>query len=128
MRIVLLLVIAGALGTLSRYALGGLAQRIGGTGFPYGTLAINVLGCFVIGLIMQIALNTDLIAVPLRIAVTVGFLGAFTTFSTFSYETVRFLEDGAWMSAALNVASNVGMGLLATFAGMLLGKAILGGI
>ena len=128
MRTILFLIVAGALGTLSRYALGGLAQRINGTSFPYGTLVINVLGCFVIGLIMQIALSTDLISPTLRIGLTIGFLGAFTTFSTFSYETVKFLEDGAWAPAALNIASNVGIGLLATLCGMLLGRAILGGI
>ena len=128
MRNIFFLVVAGALGTLSRYGLGGLTQRLSGAGFPYGTLVINTLGCFAIGLIMQIALSTDLMSPAVRIAATIGFLGAFTTFSTFSYETVRFLEDGAWISAVLNIGSNVGIGLLATFSGMLLGRAIMGGI
>jgi fluoride exporter len=128
MRILLYLAVAGALGTLSRYGLGGLAQRIGGSGFPYGTLIINVIGCLVIGLVMQIATNTDIIPASARIFITIGFLGAFTTFSTFSYETVRFLEDGAWVSAFLNIGSNLGIGLTATFIGMLLGRIILGGV
>ena len=112
----------------SRYGLSGLTQRITGAGFPYGTLLINVLGCLAIGYIMQVALNTDIIPVTLRIVLTVGFLGAFTTFSTFSYETMRFLEDGAWLSAILNIGTNVGLGLTATFFGMLLGRITLGGI
>ncbi len=128
MRIILLLAVAGAAGTLSRYGLGGLAQRITGAGFPYGTLVINVLGCLVIGYAMQLALNTNIIPATARVVVTIGFLGAFTTFSTFSYETVRFLEDGAWVSAILNIAANVGLGLSATMLGGLLGRITLGGV
>ena len=128
MRYLLFLAIAGALGTLCRYGLGGLAQRIVGTDFPWGTLFINILGCLIIGFVMQVALNSNVIPAASRIMVTIGFLGAFTTFSTFSYETVKFLEDGAWVSATLNIASNVGLGLIATFLGMLLGKITLGGV
>jgi len=127
-RYLLFLAIAGALGTLCRYGLGGLAQRIVGTDFPWGTLFINILGCLIIGFVMQVALNSNVIPAASRIMVTIGFLGAFTTFSTFSYETVKFLEDGAWVSATLNIASNVGLGLIATFLGMLLGKITLGGV
>lgn len=128
MSMILLLAVAGAAGTLSRYGLGGLAQRITGAGFPYGTLVINVLGCLVIGYIMQIAVNTNIIPATARVVVTIGFLGAFTTFSTFSYETVRLLEDGAWVSAMLNIGMNVGLGLAATLLGTLLGRITLGGV
>ncbi len=128
MSMILLLAVAGAAGTVSRYGLGGLTQRITGAGFPYGTLVINVLGCLVIGYIMQIALNTSIIPATARVVVTIGFLGAFTTFSTFSYETVRFIEDGAWVSAILNIAMNVGLGLAATLLGALLGRITLGGV
>ena len=124
----LFLALAGALGTLSRYGLGGLMQRLTGTSFPYGTLLINVLGCLIIGFIMQVALTTDIIPSNLRVVITIGFLGAFTTFSTFSYETAKFLEDGAIIAAAMNIASNVGLGMLGTFGGMLLGKITLGGV
>jgi CrcB protein len=120
--------VAGALGALSRYALGGVIQRATGTSFPYGTLVVNALGCLVIGYIMQIALTTNVISPSVRLVVTVGFLGAFTTFSTFSYETVKLLEDGVFVSAILNIALNVGVGLLATFLGILLGRITLGGI
>ena len=128
MRQLLFLAVAGALGTLSRYALSGLTQRITGAGFPWGTLVINILGCLIIGYVMQMALTTDIIPASVRVVVTIGFLGAFTTFSTFSYETVKFLEDGALVSAILNITSNVGLGLIATFFGMLLGRITLGGV
>ncbi|HXX59321.1 MAG TPA: fluoride efflux transporter CrcB [Dehalococcoidales bacterium] len=127
MKQILFLAVAGALGTLSRYGLGGLAQKIS-VNFPYGTLIINLLGCLIIGFIMQVALNTDLIPSNLRVVITIGFLGAFTTFSTFSYETIKFMEDGAFVAAILNITSNVGLGLLATFFGILLGRITLGGI
>jgi len=117
MRIVLILAVAGALGTLSRYGLGGLAQKINGTGFPLGTLVINLCGCFLIGLLMQIALNTDLITPTTRTVLTIGFLGSFTTFSTFSFETVKLIEDAAWTPAILNIFFNVGVGIAATFFG-----------
>ncbi|MFC1910727.1 fluoride efflux transporter FluC [Chloroflexota bacterium] len=110
MRQLMYLAIAGGLGTLSRYALSGLAQRITGTGFPCGTLLTNILGCLAIGCVMQVALNTDVIP------------------ATFSYETVKFLEDSAFVSAMLNIASNVGIGLLATFFGMFLGRITVGGV
>ncbi len=128
MRTVIVLAVAGVLGTLSRYGLGGLVQKYNGTSFPFGTMIINIIGCFLIGLIMQIALNTDIISPTTRTALTIGFLGAFTTFSTFSYETVKLIEDSALLPAALNIALNVGVGLAATFLGIVLGKAITGGI
>ena len=128
MRIILYLAVAGALGTLSRYGLSGLAQKITGAGFPYGTLIINVSGCLVIGYIMQVALNSDIIPATARVIATLGFLGAFTTFSTFSYETVRFLEAGEWLYAILNIGLNVGVGLTATLLGTFIGRITLGGI
>jgi len=126
-REIIFLALAGVLGTLSRYGLSGLVQRMTGAGFPYGTLTVNILGSLLIGLIMQIGLSTDIIPRTLRLAVTIGFLGAFTTFSTFSYETIRFMEDGAWLMASLNILANLGLCLLSTFLGMTIGRIILGG-
>jgi fluoride exporter len=122
------LAIAGALGALSRYALGGVVQRMTGTGFPYGTLVVNGLGCLVIGFFMQLALTTSIISPNLRTIIAIGFLGSFTTFSTFSYETVKLLENGAFISGILNIAASVGLCLLATFCGILLAKITLGDI
>ena len=122
----LYLFIAGGLGALSRWGLGGLAQRIGDT-FPWGTLTVNVLGSLVLGFIMQLGLSTDLIPQEMRIAATVGFLGAFTTFSTFSFETARYLEDGLWASGLLNIVLNVVLCIAAALLGMFLGRTATGG-
>jgi CrcB protein len=124
----LFLALAGALGTLGRYGLSGLAQRIAGNYFPFGTLAVNIIGSILVGFIMQIGLNTDVIPRSLRVVITVGFLGAFTTFSTFAYETTKYLEDGAWLSGLLNISANVVIGIIAILIGMLVGRMTYGGV
>ncbi|MCS6915736.1 MAG: fluoride efflux transporter CrcB [Myxococcales bacterium] len=128
MREVFSLAIAGALGTLSRWALSGWAYRLLGTRFPYGTLVVNVLGGLILGVIMEVGIASELLPRDLRLALSVGFCGAFTTFSTFSYETARYLEDGAMGIALLNIAANVVLCLLATFTGLAAGRALLGGL
>ncbi|MFC1925494.1 fluoride efflux transporter CrcB [Chloroflexota bacterium] len=127
MRDFIFIAVAGGLGALGRYHMGGLAHRLLGEGFPYGTLAVNVTGSFLIGLVMEASLSTDLIPPAWRLAVTVGLLGAFTTFSTFSYETLGYLEDGAWIRAGLNVLANVLPAMIAVFLGVLLGRTMFGG-
>lgn len=126
MRAALFIAVAGALGTLSRYGLSAAAQRITGDGFPLGTLLVNILGSALIGLVMQMGLNTDIIPRSLRVILTIGFLGAFTTFSAFAYETIKYLEEGAWLSGITNIGANVGLSVLALFLGMLLGRTIYG--
>jgi CrcB protein len=123
---VIYVAVAGGLGAISRYYLSGLAQRVG-SGFPYGTLTVNLVGSFLLGLIMQTGISTDLMPRALRLALTIGFLGAFTTFSTFSYETLGYLEDGAWLTASLNVLINVVPGIIAVFLGAFLARTIFGG-
>ena len=86
----------GMAGTLARYGLQGVVQERTGSTFPSGTLAVNLSGCFLLGIIARYALQHLSFPPDLRIAVTVGFFGAFTTFSSFSWETVRMLEDGEW--------------------------------
>ncbi|AQT70236.1 camphor resistance protein CrcB [Anaerohalosphaera lusitana] len=122
-----MIAIAGALGALGRYGAGLWAGRLLGTGFPYGTLIVNVAGCGLIGFFMHVGMTTDWLAREYRTAVTTGFLGALTTFSTFSYETVTHIEDGAWAAAAGNVSLNVVLGLAATFGGLFLARTIVGG-
>ena len=119
--------VAGATGALARYYVGGLAQRGLGSGFPFGTLIINLTGSFLIGFIMQAGINTDLIPRTARVALTIGFLGAFTTFSTFSYETLGYLRDGAWLTGILNVLANVVPGIAAVFLGTALAQRLFGG-
>jgi fluoride exporter len=125
---ILLLALGGALGSISRYGLSGFTQRLTNSGFPFGTLTVNILGSLMIGFIMQIGLNTDLIPRSLRIMLTLGFLGAFTTFSTFSYETIRYFEDGAWITGSLNVCLNVILCLGATLIGMAAARLTAGGV
>ena len=125
---VVVVALAGALGALGRWGLSRAAVRWLGTGFPYGTLLVNLLGCFLLGLIMPIALHSDKISPSLRLAITVGFLGALTTFSTFSYETVVLLDGGNWLKAGGNILTNLVGGLGVTLAGFALGRTLTGGI
>jgi CrcB protein len=112
----LLIGLAGALGTLSRYAVGLWAGKALGAGFPYGTLIVNVVGCFLIALVSQLALSTTLISPTLRLTLTTGFMGGLTTYSSFNFETTSLLRERAWATAA----ANVGITLAACFvAGML---------
>ena len=108
----------GALGCLTRYWLSGWVYAWAGRVFPWGTFAVNVVGAFLIGLLMEFALRSTLIPPTLRIALTIGFLGGLTTFSTFSYETFRLLEEGAFVTAATNVLASVLVCLVFTWLGI----------
>lgn len=119
--------IAGALGALSRWGISRAGYALFGTGFAWGTLIANILGCFLLGFLMHLCLVSDKISDTLRMAVTVGFLGALTTFSTFSYETVNYIEDGSWTLAIGNIAANVLIGLAATIGGLILARTLFGG-
>ena len=121
---IFLLAVFGIAGTLARYGLEGVVQHRSGSSFPYGTLSVNLLGCFFLGVIGKFALNHVSISPDLRIGLTVGFFGAFTTFSTFSWETIRMLEDGEWMKGTAYVAASVLLGLIVMLAGIRLGDAI----
>jgi fluoride exporter len=116
-RELLIIAAAGAVGTVSRYVLSTWAQRLTGAEFPFGTLAVNVVGCFLFGLLMEIALVGSLLPRAWTIALSVGFLGAFTTFSTFGYDTLRRLEAGDFLPALSNVTLSVILGLAATWLG-----------
>jgi CrcB protein len=122
MNAVLLVAAFGALGCLARYFLSGWAYGLLGVSLPYGTLAVNVLGSFLIGLIMEFGLRGALLSPDLRVGLAVGFLGGFTTFSSFSYETFRLLESGQLLQASINVFLNVAGCLALTFAGILAGR------
>lgn len=117
---VLLIGLAGALGTLSRYFVGVYAGRALGAGFPYGTLIVNVLGCFLIAVVSQLALSTTLISPTLRMTLTTGFMGGFTTYSSFNYETTNLLRERAWATGFLNV----GVTVVGCFVAGLLGLAV----
>lgn len=121
---IFLLVAFGAVGTLARYGLQGLVQHRTGSAFPTGTLAVNLLGCFLLGGVAQFGFHHLSFPPEWRIAITVGFFGAFTTFSSFSWETVRMLEDGTWSHALFYLAVSILGGLLAVILGMRLANAL----
>lgn len=108
---------AGALGTGTRYLIGLWAGQRLGAGFPWGTLIVNLLGCFLISFIMYLGLNMANVSATLRMALTTGFLGGLTTYSSFNYETSKLLNDGAPGMALLNL----GVTLVGCFASGVLG-------
>src|ERR1700730_9769647 len=115
---ILLIAIFGAAGTLARYGLQGVVQvRTGGT-FPYGTLLVNLSGCFLLGLIAQFTMNHMVIPPDWRVAIAVGFFGGYTTFSSFGWETAKMMEGGEWLRASAYVAASVVAGLFLSAAGI----------
>lgn len=121
---ILLIALLGACGCLARYFLSGLVYRCAGAAFPYGTLTVNIIGAFCIGLIMEFSLRSLLIPQPLRVGLTIGFLGGLTTFSTFSYETFRLLEDGDLLLAGGNVLASVMACLFFTWLGIVMARLL----
>lgn len=111
------LALGGVLGTLARFSIGGWVHTWAGATFPWGTLAINLLGSFLLGLAMRGAELSSL-SPELRGMITVGFCGAFTTFSTFTFETISLMQDGAWVRAWLYAFGSLGLGLMALALGL----------
>jgi CrcB protein len=116
------LTVAGAIGTLCRYGLGGWVQRLIPTAFPWGTLAVNATGCFLFGIVWSLAEQRMLISGQTRLILLVGFMGAFTTFSTFAFETSQMLDDGEWLLAAGNLLLQNISGVILVLAGIALGR------
>jgi CrcB protein len=118
--------LGGAIGTGARYLLSGWLLRLAGPGFPYGTLAVNVIGSFLLGLLMQVSLSVETFPPTLRLALTTGVMGGFTTYSTFNYETLRFAQEGSWLLAGANLAITVVSCFAAGALGVLAGRALAG--
>jgi len=114
----------GILGTVARYVLAGVVYQKIGTDFPYGTLIVNLIGCFLIGFFDTIFQEKFLFSPILRIFLMVGFCGAFTTFSTFMLETGNLIRDGETLRAFLNVILSVVLGFVVFRLGILLGEII----
>jgi len=115
----------GFVGAALRFGVSGGVQRLAGfSSFPYGTLAVNVLGCLAIGLLSGLAESRQVLTPEARLLILIGLLGSFTTFSTFGYETLTLLRDGVLLRAAANVALQVGLGLGAAWAGLALSRVL----
>jgi CrcB protein len=124
MQTMFLIALFGAFGCLARYVLSGWVYKSFGGVFPSGTLAVNIVGAFCIGLIMEFSMRSVLVSPSLRIGLTIGFLGGLTTFSTFSYETFRLLEEGELLIAVGNVLVSVLACLVFTWLGIITAKAL----
>jgi len=121
---VLLVLIGGGLGAACRYGVSLAAARLYGDSFPWGTLAVNLVGCFLIGLAFSLGTEAGMLTPALRLFFVTGFLGGLTTFSTYSLESVLFARDGLFVPATLNVLANNAGSLLLALAGMWAGRVL----
>jgi CrcB protein len=121
---VIWLAAAGALGTLARYGSVQLAARVAPSGFPWAVLGINGVGSFLFGVVWVLAEERGMVSASMRLVVLTGFMGAFTTFSTFAFDTVQLARGGSWAYAVWNVALSNGIGVIAVLAGFRLGRAV----
>lgn len=119
---VVLVAAGGLAGSLARWWLSGAVQGLTDQAFPAGTLAVNMLGSLLIGLVMSLSLDRGLVDADLRILLTTGFCGGFTTMSTFSYETVALLRDDEWLLALGNVGGTVAVCLAAVWLGTVIAR------
>jgi CrcB protein len=123
-RNILLVAIGGCFGSVLRYVISVAVAERAVSSFPYGTLIVNVAGCFLIGLFVALSEKGNIITPEWRILLTTGFCGGFTTLSTFSYESIRLIQDGELLYLSVYVVASILAGLGATYAGMSLIKAI----
>lgn len=117
-RAILAVAVGGGIGSVLRFVIGQVALQRFGPGFPWGTLVINITGSFLIGLFFRYALQSAVIGPEMRIFLTTGFCGGYTTFSTFSYDTIVLLQDGEYGRASLYVGTSVAFALAATVLGI----------
>ncbi|HEU4763133.1 MAG TPA: fluoride efflux transporter CrcB [Gemmatimonadales bacterium] len=117
--------LGGALGSLARYGLGALIQGWSGSNFPTGTLVVNVSAAFLIGAILQYSLETTSVSPETRLFLVTGFCGGYSTFSTFTWESVRLLQDGEWTRAGAYLLLSVIVGLAATLLGIAAGHQLI---
>lgn len=116
----------GFLGTIARYLMIGWALKLFGPAFPWGTLAVNVIGSFLLGVVMWIGVNTAAMSQTARLAITAGGMGGFTTYSTFNYETLQLFQQRAWLLGAANVGATLVGCLVAGILGWAGAAALLG--
>ncbi len=120
----LLIAAAGGMGAMARYGLAGVVHRVTDSMFPWGTVVVNLLGCFLYGTLWSLMEPRLSISPETRTIILVGFMGAFTTFSTFAFETTELLEGSQWLQAAGNVAVQNFVGIAALFLGLAIGRLL----
>jgi CrcB protein len=121
----LLVGLGGFVGAVGRYLVSGLAHKIFSTEvYPVGTITVNVIGCLVLGFCAGLVQSREFLSTEFRLCVMIGLLGSFTTYSTFSYETVMLLRDGQYIAAMVNVTGHLILGLLAVAAGYAVSNAV----
>ena len=123
---VALVALGGAIGSVARYGVGALTAQLLGPTFPWGTLFVNLSGSFLIALVMHVALTGTAISLEMRIFLTTGIMGGFTTYSSFNYETLALIDQRAYALASLNLAATVVGCLLAGVLGLASGRALAG--
>ncbi|QFY60196.1 fluoride efflux transporter CrcB [Rhizobium grahamii] len=121
----LLVALGGALGSVARYYVGQWALRLAGPAFPWGTLTVNVVGCFVIGVLSELIGRRFGGSLELRMLLMTGFLGGLTTFSTFSLDSLALFERGAIVEGTVYMIASVGLSMGAVFAGLAIIRAVL---
>jgi fluoride exporter len=119
---ILALAVAGGLGSLSRYGLSGVVQRAFGAEFPWGTFVVNMTGCFVFGVVWAFCQDRLSVSPEVRTVVLVGFMGAFTTFSSYIFETNELLRESLWLKAVGNVLGQNIAGVVCLLIGMAIGR------
>lgn len=124
MQKILLICLAGALGTLARYWLSGAVYGFFGRDFPWGTSAVNILGCFLFGLVWVLSEERGILSAQARIVILVGFMGAFTTFSTFIFESTELARTSEWLRLGLNMLGQNIVGFAACSFGMVCGRIL----
>ena len=113
--------IGGALGAISRYFLQNIIQKLSNCSFPTGTLFVNVIGCFILGIIISYD-NEHIISLSFKSFMIFGLLGGFTTFSAFGFETFSFLKDGQLLFASINILASVFLSIIGIWLGHIIGK------
>lgn len=119
-----LVALGGGIGATTRYLVANWAAERFGADFPYGTLIVNVVGCFIIGAFMTLTTERIIVSPYWRLLVTVGFVGGLTTFSSFSYETLNLIAEGSLTAGLLNLLLNCSVGFFATWLGIIVSRAI----
>lgn len=118
----LLLCLAGSAGTVTRFWVGGVVQRLAGESFPLGNFLVNLSGCLLFGLVYAVVENRSGLPGDMRLYVLTGFMGAYTTFSSYMFESVALMQNGQWLAASLNIGGQTVLGIACIVGGLAIGR------